>query len=164
MMHHIFPRCVLALGLGLLTACSSFDRQWKGAGDHHGKSSRWEGTWTSAKHKKSDGSPEGGRLRCVLEPVRDQKLAAHFHANWLVFSSNYSTTLAPVTTGPQQAGVRHYQGTQMLPKMFGGVYHYDATIRGDHFICKYTSSYDHGVFTLHRAASPMEHFRLHPEH
>src|SRR5262249_27934692 len=125
---------------------------------------RWEGQWTSDKHHKSDGSKEGGRLRCVLEPVPGDKLVAHFHANWKIFASNYSTTLEPVPGVPRNCKSLEYRGTQALPKLFGGVYHYDATIAGDSFVAKYTSSYDHGLFTLRRVPSPLKHFEMHPEH
>ena len=154
-------RCALVLMLGLCSACSSFDRQWKHAAAGGGGATRWDGRWTSEKHRKSDGSPEGGRLRCVLEPIEAQKLAAHFHANYLVFSANYSVTLEPVLSGPRRNKSREFRGTQQLPAAFGGTYHYEASMAGDHFTCRYTSSYDHGTFTLQRV--PLD-VKLHAQH
>ena len=148
MTSRILTRLTLAWLVGLFGACSSFDAHWQAAAK--GPATRWDGRWTSEKHRKSDGSAEGGRLRCVLEPQAGQKLAAHFHANYLIFSANYSVTLEPVAAGPRRKQVRAFRGTQELPAVFGGTYHYDATVEGDHFDARYTSSYDHGTFTLHR--------------
>ncbi len=142
-------RVALALLFGLCSACSSFDRRWKTAATS-ATAERWDGRWTSGKHVKGDGSPEGGRLRAVTEPGPKMGLTAHFHANWLVFSSDYSTAFEPKAAGPRRGAGREFSGTQELPKIFGGVYHYDALLLGDQFTTHYSSSYDHGTFTLHR--------------
>ena len=92
----------------------------------------------------------GGRLRCVLEPKGDDRLGAYFHANWLIFSGNYDLTLEPVAAGPRRQKARNYRGTHEMPAAFGGIYHYTAAIGGDRFDARYTSSYDHGTFTLLR--------------
>src|SRR6187402_3569164 len=56
---------VLSLAVSL-TACSSFDRQWKEAATSR-TAERWDGRWTSAKHITGSGAPAGGRLRAVTE-------------------------------------------------------------------------------------------------
>jgi hypothetical protein len=91
-------------------------------------------------------------LRAVLEPAADERLTATFHANWLLFSSNYTMTLEPEPRlpGPRGEKVREYRGTHELPKAFGGIYRYEARISGDRFTARYRSSYDHGTFTLQR--------------
>src|ERR1700761_931273 len=135
-MNRISPRFVLGLLLGFFTACSSFDQQWKQAAQGAGGATRWDGQWTSARHRKGDGSPEGNRLRCVLVP-EGQKLAAHFHANWLIFAGNFDLMLEPVPGGKK--GARLYRGTHDLPAAVGGTYHYDASLTGDQFIAHYSS-------------------------
>jgi hypothetical protein len=157
-------RSVLVLLASLLAACSSFDQQWKNAA--HGKTgaTRWDGNWTSGTRRNSNGSPHGGRLRCVLEPQRDQSLVAHFHANWLIFSGNYDMTLHPAATGPRRPQAHEYRGTHEMPAAFGGTYHYGATITGDRFTACYTSSYDRGTFLLHPVAAEKEKRESHAEH
>jgi len=133
----------------LFGACASFDPQWRAA-DGAAKShyaTRWDGRWTSAKHKALGGAPEGGRLRCVLTHARGGKLDAHFHANFLCFSANYSVTLEPKKGGSKS----EFQGTQELPKLFGGAYRYQARLTKDHFVAHYDSSYDQGTFDLRPA-------------
>lgn len=133
----------------LFGACASFDPQWLAA-DGSAKShyaTRWDGRWTSAKHKALGGEPESGRLRCVLAHAHDGKLDVHFHANFLCFSANYSVTLEPKKGGSKS----DFQGTQELPKIFGGVYRYDARLEKNHFVAHYDSSYDTGTFDLRPA-------------
>lgn len=99
----------------------------------------------------------GGRLRCVLEPQNGGRLAAHFHANWLIFSSNYEMMLDPVATGSNRKKEQKYRGTHELPATFGGTYRYEASIAADHFSARYTSSYDHGTFALQRVEKNAQH-------
>ena len=137
-----------------LAACSSFDAEWRAAKDG---ATRWDGRWTSGKHRTRSGEPSGGRLRCVLteaasdcfpakRPARPaQALRASFHANWMVFSSDYTMTLTPLSGSRTE-----FRGTHALPAIFGGTYRYTARIAGDRFTARYDSSYDHGTFDLTR--------------
>jgi len=144
-------RGVLALLAGLLAACSSpFDQRWHDAGQGQGGATRWDGHWTSGKNVYANGVFHHGRLRCVIVPQPDHCLEAYFHANWLIFSGNYDTPLQPVLTGPRRRNVQKYRGTHDLPAIYGGTYHYLATIEGDRFLTHYTSSYDTGIFDLRR--------------
>jgi hypothetical protein len=143
-------RCILVLLASLLAACSSFDQRWNDAAQGKGGATRWDGHWTSGKNVYANGAFHHGRLRCVLVPQPDRSLVAYFHANWLIFSGNYDTPLQPVLTGPPRRNVRKYQGTHDLPAIYGGTYHYQATIEGDRFLTHYTSSYDTGTFDLWR--------------
>ena len=138
---------VLSLAVSL-TACSSFDRQWKEAATSR-TAERWDGRWTSAKHITGSGAPAGGRLRAVTETAPDGSMKAQIHANWLAFSTNYTVTFQP--KGGSPGGKRRaFSGTHQLPKMFGGTYRYEAVREGDHLTARYDSSYDHGKFDLHR--------------
>lgn len=132
----------------LLAACSSFDSHWDKQSST--RATRWDGQWTSAKHHTTQGAPEGGRLRCVLEPLPKGRLAAYFHANWKIFAGNFDVVLQPAKGGPRQTRSRAYEGSHDLPAIFGGTYHYKAIIDDRHFLAHYTSSYDHGAFTLRR--------------
>ena len=151
-------RPLLAVLCGALTACSAFDAKWRA---RQSMATRWDGRWTSEKHTAPGGGPAGGRLRCVLEetsiatgcfsakprprPETTQALRADFHANWKIFSSDYTMTLTPVKNSDTD-----FRGTHELPAIFGGTYHYTAHISGDRFTAHYDSSYDHGAFDLTR--------------
>lgn len=147
----ILRRLLLLLVPILCTACSSFDSRWKAA-ESNKVATRWDGKWTSEKHVTPGGGPAGGRLRAVLEPAAEGCLTAHFHANWLIFSDDYTMTLKPKphSSGPRRQGTREFSGEHELPKSFGGVYRYTAKLAGDQFTARYTSSYDHGTFSLRR--------------
>ena len=136
--------------LALFAGCSSFHKKWDAVGQpgKYERASRWEGRWTSGHHKTPTGSPAGGRLRCVIEPVNDTRILAHFHANWQAFSADYSVPF-DVTLRSHGKPVA-FRGTQELPKIFGGTYHYDARISGDRFSARYGSSYDAGTFEMTR--------------
>jgi hypothetical protein len=153
-------RLALVLVASLFTACSSFDAYWKDASQGRNGATRWDGEWKSGQKVYADGAYHHGRLRCVLEPVGNQRtefvngyfpkgapgrLNAYFHANWLIFSGNYDIVLEPVPGKPHQ-----YSGAHDLPAIFGGTYKYGATITDDHFMACYTCSIDKGVFDLHR--------------
>ena len=131
----------------ILAGCTPFDPGWRAA-DGTAKShyaTRWDGTWTSARHHTLSGASEGGRLRCVLKRGSGGALDASFHANFLCFSANYTMTLKP-----KPGSKSEFRGTQELPKIFGGVYWYEARITKDHFVTHYDSDYDDGVFDLRR--------------
>jgi len=158
-------RSVLVLLASLLAACSSsFDQQWKDAGLGKGHATRWDGQWTSGKNVYANGVFHHGRLRCVLVEQPDRSLEAHFRANWLIFSGNFDTALQPVLAGPRRRNVRKYEGTHDLPAVYGGTYHYRATIEGDRFLTHYSSSYDVGTFDLHREKMCKDCFPPHAEH
>jgi hypothetical protein len=156
-------RMVVLLLCGLFGACSSFDSRWKSAATS-ATAERWDGHWTSEHHKTYGGSPIVGRLRVVMEPAADRQLTAHFHANWLLFASDYTMTLKPKAAGPRRSDVREYSGTHELPQMFGGTYRYEARLVGDQFTARYSSSYDHGTFSLQRVPVSKDCFPRHTRH
>ena len=136
--------------LALCAGCSSFHKKWDAVGQpgRYQHASRWEGRWTSGHHKKLTGASEGGRLRCVIEPVSDARILAHFHANWQAFAADYSVPFDVTLRSGGNAVA--FRGTQELPKIFGGTYRYDARIAGDRFSARYASSYDAGTFEMTR--------------
>jgi hypothetical protein len=135
-------------------ACSSFDAKWRAAEKAAGPNgpTRWDGRWTSEKHRGKSGEPEGGRLRAVLTPVVATApaagvgpLRADFRANWLTFAASYTMTLTPVPGSRTD-----FRGTHELPAIFGGTYRYTARLIGDRLTATYDSSYDRGTFDLTR--------------
>ena len=144
----------LLLVVALCSGCSSFQRKWDAAGKpgRFQQASRWDGRWTSARHKTAAGAPDGGRLRCVVEPAASSGMVAHFHANWQAFAADYTVNFTPPTAAKTQAGrgVVELRGTHELPKLFGGTYRYEARIAGDRFRARYDSSYDTGTFEMTR--------------
>jgi hypothetical protein len=148
-------RTLAILAFALLAGCSSFDGKWRAAGQPGPlrAATRWDGRWTSNYHRSpAGGGAMSGRLRCVLEPVDAARMRAHFHANWLVFAGDYTVPLAVVTppSARRSGGSIKLAGTHELPKIFGGIYRYEARITGDRFAARYSSSYDAGTFTMTR--------------
>ena len=148
-------RLSAVIALALCAGCSSFQGKWDAVGQpgKYRQASRWDGRWTSARHRDAAGAPEGGRLRCVIEPAPAGQIVAHFRANWQVFVANYDVTLSPKTAARGAAkpgGVAEFRGAHELPKVFGGTYRYDARMAGDRFSARYDSSYDSGKFEMTR--------------
>jgi hypothetical protein len=140
-----------------LAGCASFEREWKAAERQPGMRSdarsddftgRWDGQWTSAKHRTKTGFA-GGRLRCLLTKVDDRHYAARFKANWMIFTSSYRTLFAVERRG----GALQLSGEHKLSAMFGGVYKYAGRVTPDDFTATYDSTYDHGKFEMRRPQS-----------
>ncbi len=156
-------RLVLAVLIGLCSACTSFEGRWKNAADSR-TATRWEGRWLSEKHVTAGGRPAQGRLRAVLEPAAEQKITAHFRANWMVFASSYTMTLEPAPAGPRRTNVREFRGEHDLAKVFGGTYRYTARLADDHLTARYTSRYDDGTFELQRVPARKDSPSMHAGH
>jgi len=137
----------LCAGLTLsLTACSSFERDWRQAGTSGSKAAvpeRWEGRWTSAKHRGA-----GGRLRCVLQEADARQYRAQFRANWLLFTAGYTVPLNAERRGDEL----RLNGAQHIGGIGGGVYRYEGRVTRERFHASYHSSYDHGTFEMVPAA------------
>ncbi len=138
--------------LFLLAACSSFERDWREAaatGTDDRFSGRWQGRWSSSKHRNS-----GGELRCILKrsgPAasgqRDALLyQAHFKARWLLFSSSYKVPLTARLRGETLS----FSGAHALPAVYGGLYRFEGSATPRHFSSSYHSSYDEGRFEMDR--------------
>jgi hypothetical protein len=129
----------------MLSACTTpFERQWKTpspakmTGRFDGK---WEGVWTSQKHTNA-----GGRLRCILTEQKPNTFHAQFKADWMVFSSGYST----VFSGKRKGEGVEFTGEQNLGRLFGGVYTFKGKASPRRFFASYDSSYDTGTFEMKR--------------
>ena len=138
-----FVRLFLAFLVLSLTACSSFEHDWRRtstAGDNF--AGKWDGRWTSAKHRGA-----GGRLRCILTKVDARQYQARFKANWLAFTSTYAVTLQ----AEQRGGRLIFRGSHDLGALFGGEYRYEGEATAQRFTARYDSSYDRGTFEMSRA-------------
>jgi hypothetical protein len=104
----------------------------------------WEGYW------KSCSTGHQGPLRAKFRCAGDAHYRVEFSGRFFkVFPFRYSVTLRIVAAG---AEVR-LAGSQQLPRIFGGVFRYDATATGCEFRAAYSSCKDHGVFCLRRVAA-----------
>jgi len=140
-----FCRVSLAISALLAVSCSSINRSWK-ASEGDGKSKdvfagKWDGKWLSTSRQG-----EGGKLRCVFTPIDAHQYRAVFEAHWKVFSTSYTAVFQTERNGKEL----QFAGTHELPKVFGGVYHYQGRVTPDHFSATYSSSYDVGRFEMGR--------------
>lgn len=140
-----------------LSGCASFERDWKKAerqpeirsfAKSDAFTGRWDGRWTSAKHRTSKGFA-GGRLRCLLTKANDRQYEARFKANWMIFTSSYKTLLSVERRGQEL----RLNGEHKLTQLFGGVYRYAGKVTPSHFSATYDSAYDSGTFEMRRPQS-----------
>lgn len=158
-----FTTFVVALfGSSFFSACSSYEGKWKDAG--HAERffgngyvarprdpfvGRWEGRWTSNRHRTRDGYA-GGRLRCIFRKVDDRHYEARFKANWMIFASSYRTVL----DAERRGGVLQLVGEHRLASVFGGgVYKYSGRVTPERFSARYDAAYDSGTFEMRRPES-----------
>jgi hypothetical protein len=156
------PIRIIALICALsLSACASFNHEWKTAVNGSASSSAakkdpfggpWDGKWTSEKHRLPSG-PAGGRLRCIFTKVDERHYEAKFRANWLCFASGYVVTFDTKRHGNSLA----FHGEHDLGAIFGGVYRYDGVVTPRHFSAAFASHYDHGRFEMDRPAPSAAH-------
>lgn len=139
--------CQSALLLVLLfvCGCSSFNREWRRAGQlpvaPNSIEGRWEGRWLSDANKHSGG------LRCLISRQTNDTYSARFRATYQwIFRFSYTVSL---TVKPQEGGWS-FHGQEDLGALAGGVYHYEGNTTQTNFHSTYRSSADHGIFELKR--------------
>ncbi|MCW5553448.1 MAG: hypothetical protein KIS67_14965 [Verrucomicrobiae bacterium] len=135
----------LALLLGWTCGCSTFNRDWRAAGEEpvapDSIAGRWEGRWLSAVNGHT------GRLRGLLTQTGGEQWSARFHATyWKVFRFSSSVELQVEA----QAGEWRFLGEKHLGKLAGGVYQYEGHATPAEFQATYRSKYDHGLFEMRR--------------
>jgi hypothetical protein len=146
----LLSRFLLVLLTGLtLSGCASFERDWRAAATSApGRdpfAGRWEGRWTSAKHRTASGFA-GGRLRCLLTPLDERRYEGRFKADWLIFASGYTTRFDVERRG----GTLRLAGEHRMSPIFGGTYRYQGRVTPTRFTATYDSSYDHGTLEMTR--------------
>jgi hypothetical protein len=108
---------------------------------------RWVGRWTSDRHKSLiSREPEGGEVRCVLTRIDPYRYRAHFQAKWLTFAEYYVAELY----GREHGNTFEAKGSFPVSPVFGGTYHYRATITPANFSLRYDSRYDSGTMELRK--------------
>ncbi|MGC3959835.1 MAG: hypothetical protein QM813_18490 [Verrucomicrobiota bacterium] len=136
--------CVIVLA-ALACGCSSFNRQWKQAGQQPAPTDaitgRWEGRWFS------DANAHTGKLRCIITHQTNDLYAARFRATYMKIL-RFSYTV-PLTINASNA-VWHFQGEENLGAMAGGVYRYVGSATPTNFHSTYDSKYDRGTFEMQR--------------
>lgn len=146
-------RALLLLAALSLSACSTFERDWR-ASAARGVDARepfagaWDGKWTSSRHG-SPGKPIGGRLRCIFTPAEAGGYRAHFKANWHGFATTYQVAVRTERRG----NVLQFRGEQDLGALAGGVYRYEGRVTAGRFESSYDSKYDAGRFEMTRPAA-----------
>lgn len=152
-----FPRLAVVFAALVLAGCASFERDWKAAERRpelrrftgsDAFTGRWDGRWTSAKHRTGDGYA-GGRLRCILTKLDDRRYEARFKANWMIFASSYRTVFNVQPRGR----ALHLDGEQKLSMFGGGLYKYEGYVTPERFTACYDSNYDSGTFEMRRPQS-----------
>jgi hypothetical protein len=122
--------------------CSSFNRTWNAASAPSlsgSLPSRWQGHWIS------DVNGHRGRLRCIFTEMDGATCKARFAATyWKIFRAHYSVRF----NGEWRDGVWHFNGTENLGALAGGVYHYEGSVSPTNFFSTYRCKYDHGTFEL----------------
>ena len=108
---------------------------------------RWIGRWESSRHKELvSRKPEGGNVRCVLTRIDPYRYRAHFEVKWLAFTEYYVAELY----GRERRNRFEARGSFPVSPVFGGTYHYAATITPSQFSLQYDSRYDTGTMELRK--------------
>jgi len=136
--------CSLALA-GLVCGCSSFNRQWKQAGQTPAPTNsitgRWEGRWLS------DVNAHTGKLRCIITQQTNDLYAARFRATYLkILRFSYTVPLTVTASND----IWHFCGAEDLGATAGGVYRYVGSATATNFHSTFDSKYDRGTFEMQR--------------
>jgi len=144
----------------MLPSCGSdFRKAWKrdicpAPPPANGVAGKWEGTWLSAANGHH------GKLRCVVGEPKEYMMVSyvpsknsdaycfHYHATWKsILSGSYKAFHHVVRN---KDGSHTFKGDHQMPDWAGGKYHYEGTVKGDHFNACYESAMDRGTYTMKR--------------
>lgn len=125
--------------------CSSFNREWRKAGESPAPtdaiSGRWDGHWVS------DVNHHTGRLRCIVTSKGNDTFQARFHATYQsIFTFGYTVELHTAETN----GTVTFNGEANLGSFAGGLYEYAGHAQATNFFSTYSCKYDHGLFQMSR--------------
>ena len=130
----------------LVSGCSTFNRDWKKAGDQsfEGMEGRWVGRW------HSDYNQHNGALRCLITKREGNTYHTRFHAKykWGLITVSYPYDM-DMTLTPQGNTFR-FTGQADLGKLAGGLYRYDGNGTIRRIDINYRADKDHGTFQLQR--------------
>jgi len=137
---------LIALSCFSLVGCSSFNREWRKAGNSPTATEFagcWEGHWLSHVNGHND------KLRCLITEVDANQYEAKFHATYKMLVNLHFNYTVRLHFKPSAEGLA-FHGEENLGPLAGGVYTYDGQANLTNFICTYASKYDRGAFQLHR--------------
>lgn len=135
-----------AVGIVMLTGCSSFHKEWSAANKQPIPANSIQGPWAGDWH--SDKNGHHGSLRCVVSKNSDSTYRAHYRATYMkILHFSYVATLNGRDTTSNTVSL---EGEADLGKMAGGVYKYEGVATPTNFHSTYTSKYDHGSYDLSR--------------
>lgn len=149
LIHKLAGKSLIVSVAGILVlfacGCSSFNREWRKAGQTavapDSMEGRWQGRWLS------DANGHNGKLLCIMSRREDGETAARFRATYMkVLRFSYTVPLKVEHTNDAW----HFHGEENLGKMAGGVYQYEGNATPMNFHSTYRSKYDHGVFEMER--------------
>ncbi len=147
----VWMKLSAAVGLLVLTGCSSFNREWREAGSKPASVAslvgRWEGRW------QSDANGHNDKLRAIITVVDNNHCDVKFHAayqNWqtLFLTVHFGYTVR-METKPSTNGVT-FRGSEDLGFLAGGIYTYEGRSDAINFFSTYKSKYDWGTFEMKR--------------
>ncbi len=138
-------RLSITLALGILTGCSTFNRDWN---EEPARviiptdiSGHWQGSW------RSEVNGHHGALRCIVRQEDEHHYQARYRAIYgKIFSFEYTV---PITV-ERSRDLFTFKGEANLGKLAGGIYDYEGTASPTNFYSTYRSKYDHGVFQMTR--------------
>jgi hypothetical protein len=101
----------------------------------------WTGCWESCENGHT------GSLRANITQIDDAHYCARFRGTFFkVLPFSYEV----IMKADRQGDAVVLEGAEDLGPLFGGVYTVHATVTGNEFHATYTSSQDHGLFTMRR--------------
>lgn len=135
--------CLLVTG-----CCSTFERDWRAAGNQcaygDGLAGRWEGSWESHVNGHK------GSLRAIITRCGENQYYARYRATYAaVLPFEFELPMFAA----EQDGVYHFSGEADLGCLAGGVYTYTGQAAGGCYRANYCARKDHGVFTMNRVSS-----------
>jgi hypothetical protein len=101
----------------------------------------WEGAWAS------DSKPIKGALSAKIEKLSQGAYRASFTSQTEFGLTDESMCVFHVT--PKE-GLWEFEGKENLGLLKGGTYAYKGTVNGEEFVCTYDSTFDKGLFRMHR--------------
>jgi len=138
---------LVAFATLVLTGCSTFNYEWRQAGQKPVSTDditgRWEGRWISQANGHND------KLRALITKMDTNHYDVKFHAaykKWITVHFGYAVRME---TRPRANGVA-FHGSENLGALAGGVYTYDGHADPTNFFSTYDSKYDHGTFEMKR--------------
>ena len=140
-------RCCLALLFAVCAGpgCTSFRHDWRVAENFacfgEGIEGRWVGDW------HSDKNGHHGKLCAIITHQSEGTYRAQFFATYAVMLP-FSFEI-PLTVH-QSEGTYAFTGQTNLGRLAGGVFSYNGQANSTGFTAAYSSTRDHGTFTMQR--------------